>query len=345
MRTLLKNYRKVNWVRVLETVESKILSTWPTERWAGVTVLVACSGGADSTALAVALTRLAPPKVTLNLAHFNHGLRGDDSDGDQDFVEQLADKLGVGYHCEHAGRKVRDEASLRKDRYDFLTSTAMKIGARYVVTGHTADDQVETVLHRWCRGAGLRGLAGIQAFRPGVGELVLARPMLTVWRDEVVGYLEKFQQAFRNDASNQTIHYTRNRIRQLVVPSLLENVHPAAKQNIAQSALQLSSAIKFIQSLADTFVEESVDLKSTKASISMSAFRCLDSFIAAEVLRTVWERQGWSQRDMTAEHWARLCDIIKLPKLPAGEQMNLVFPGNIQVWFEDDRVSLGSLAR
>src|SRR5690242_11119578 len=131
----------------------KLAAAWPLVCWQDVTVLVAVSGGADSVALARGLQSLAGAEGRLILAHFNHRLRGAESDADEDFVRELATQLelrivvgGAATDLKAAGGGAGIEGAARQARYDFLATAAAQCGARYLATAHTADDQAETVL-------------------------------------------------------------------------------------------------------------------------------------------------------------------------------------------------------
>src|SRR5262245_32292513 len=206
---------------------AQLAAGWPPEAWRDVTILVAVSGGADSVALLHALAQLRTAgEGRLIVAHFNHRLRGAESDGDQAFVEELAARLGLAVVI---GRRdggtderpdAADEESLRESRYAFLRLESGVHGARYVATAHTADDQVETVLLNILRGTGLAGLAGIPRVRPLAEATTLIRPLLGVSRGEILGYLASLDQPFREDASNRNLEYTRNRVRHELLPLL-----------------------------------------------------------------------------------------------------------------------------
>ena len=167
-----------------EHLLTRIAAAWPPRRWRDVGVVVGCSGGADSVGLLIALNQLRqseaegqpPPRGFLIAAHFNHGLRGDESDGDELFVRDLAAQFKIRSATEHTTETNRDEASMRQERLRFLQQTADAAGARYIVLGHTADDNVETVLHQLMRGTGPAGLAGIGSPRSVGQDLVLVRP-------------------------------------------------------------------------------------------------------------------------------------------------------------------------
>ena len=163
----------------------------------GQRVAVAVSGGSDSVALARLLHEIATAgKISLaGLIHLNHGLRGDESDGDETFCRGLADRIGCPIDAGRIdaaalarARSQSIEAASRAARYEFFEDAARRLGADVVATGHTLDDQAETVLLRLLRGAGSRGLGGV---RPRRGRFV--RPLLELRRAELRRYLARHQ--------------------------------------------------------------------------------------------------------------------------------------------------------
>lgn len=198
----------------------------------GDKVICAVSGGADSVALLFAMYLLSEKmNFTLEAAHFNHGLRGEESDEDARFVAALCGRLEIPLHMEQgrvvAGKKGL-EAAARNARYDFLESIPGKIA-----TAHTADDNAETVLMHMVRGTGLRGLGGIAPVR---GNII--RPMLTVTRQEVIEFLQEYNLSWREDSTNGTNDFLRNRLRHRVMP-LLKEENPSLVQNLSSMALCL----------------------------------------------------------------------------------------------------------
>src|SRR4051812_5247125 len=177
-------------------------------------LVVAVSGGADSVALLRALVEIGEPGGRLVVAHLNHGLRGAESDGDEAFVRELCGGLpdvefrGERIDVRAAGGNL--EAAARRERYAWLSRVAGECGLAWGATGHTADDQAETVLHRLLRGAGLQGLRGIavgRELRPGV---TVVRPLLGATRAEVLDFLREIGQPFHEDRSNLDLRFTRN---------------------------------------------------------------------------------------------------------------------------------------
>lgn len=195
-------------------------------------VVCAVSGGADSVALLFGMYLLREKLgITLSAAHFNHRLRGEESDRDEQFVRDFCSRydipLSVGSAQVVAGKKGL-EAAAREARYAFFATLPGKIA-----TAHTADDNAETVLMHLVRGTGLRGLGGIS---PVNGNII--RPMLTVTRQEVLAFLEEYCLSHVEDSSNKTDDFLRNRLRHRVMPFLKEE-NPRLAENLSQMAMEL----------------------------------------------------------------------------------------------------------
>ena len=238
---------------------------------AGERVGVAVSAGIDSVALLRLLLEVrAELGIVLSVVHFNHRLRGAESDADEQFVELLADEHGLEFICDSddvvghaAAEKISLETAARELRYGFFRhlirsgspasgvkfpisgKTGQKWGTRLnkILTGHTLDDQAETVLMRIIRGAGLRGLGGIHPRIPveddeGEGEICgeISRPLLTIRRQELEPYLRDIGQTWREDATNTDESFTRNRIRKLLVPLLEKEFNPSIAGSLAELA-------------------------------------------------------------------------------------------------------------
>ena len=215
----------------------------------GTRLAVGLSGGADSVALLCALhARSRELGLVLHAAHLHHGLRGEEADGDLDFCRDLAHRLDIPFYesrVDTAAEARPDPASgkapesieeaARRLRYSWFRQLLTNVPLDVVATAHTLDDQAETVLAKFLRGAWTEGLAGIA---PVVEfpEGRIARPLLDVPRAEIEAYLQALNQPWREDSSNRHLSFTRNRIRHELLP-LLEQWNPRLREHLAQMSV------------------------------------------------------------------------------------------------------------
>jgi tRNA(Ile)-lysidine synthase len=201
-------------------------------------ILLAVSGGPDSVAMVHLFMRLKDAySLTVALAHFNHLLRGEESDKDAEFVKRLASRLELDYFYGEASVKefarknnLSEEVAARKLRYDFLIEVARKAKAK-AATAHTLDDQAETVLLRMIRGTGLRGLCGVYPVISFRG-VTFVRPLVEVEKKDILDFMEREEFLYRRDSSNLSMKYLRNRVRAELVPTL-EGFNPSIKKTLA----------------------------------------------------------------------------------------------------------------
>lgn len=212
---------------------------------------VAVSGGADSVALFRILLDLMPELgIVLAIAHFNHLLRGPESDADEHFVAELAHQHQIEYFSDRGDaadfsreKRLSIESAARTLRYKFFADLLGNGRAGRIATGHTLDDQAETVLLKLARGAGTRGLAGIypekyeevEGGRSRCGATIV-RPLLGVRRSELELYLKDLNQPWREDSSNQDFRMARNRVRHRVLPVMERELNPSIRENLAETA-------------------------------------------------------------------------------------------------------------
>ena len=219
------------------------------------TILVACSGGPDSVALLVALYRLgmdSPLGLKLSVAHYDHGLRGEESRRDARFVRDLAHTLEVPFyqgrgnvkaHAHIQGITIQEAA--RDLRYAFLRAVRKKTGIKWIATAHTMDDQAEEVVLRLIRGAGLSGLAGI----PLKTNDMIIRPLLYIEKKEIMAFLKDSGQSFCEDSSNIDPKYMRNRIRHQLIP-LLKEINPSFLNAIKRTTQVLGDDHAYLHEMA-----------------------------------------------------------------------------------------------
>lgn len=234
---------------------------------AGAPVVVLLSGGRDSVCLLDLAVRLAGPEA-VEAVHINYGLR-DEAPDDELHCAQLCERLGVALTTERprrpeAGGNV--QAWARDVRYAVATRRALARGdAAVVAAGHTADDQVETILYRLASSPSRRALLGM---RPCDGRLV--RPLLGVTRAEITAYCEQRGLGWRDDASNDGDRYARNRVRNGLVPAL-EQIHPAAAANVLRAAALLRDEGEVL----DALVGEQLDERAGRVEIPLERLAAL----------------------------------------------------------------------
>lgn len=262
-------------------------------------VLVAASGGADSTAALVAVTRaLGPQGVTA--AHFDHRLRTPaESERDAALVRSVAERLGVQVALGRPARRPSDlsEAAAREARYRWLARACREAGATCVVTGHTQDDQAETVLLQLVRGAGALGAAGMRLDAPwpvpvrGSSGLRLVRPLLSMTRGDVEGYLGALGIEASADATNETLDYARNRVRRDVVPALRE-VNARAVEHLVAFATSQREDDDALSELARDWLDAHGDWGPGVVRIDRRALRALPLALGSRVVREAARQLG-----------------------------------------------------
>ena len=264
--------------------------------FSGAKVVAAVSGGADSTALIAALVELRRRKklkLDIAAAHFDHRLRGAESDADEEFVRSLAESLGVSYICGQMKRPGRAnlEQFARRERYAFLEQTADSFGAAFVLTSHTKNDQAETFLINLLRGSGIDGLAAmptIRSIRPD-SAVSLVRPMLS-WavREDTEAFCREAGTGFRTDAMNADPRFTRVRVRRELLP-LLREFNPKIVDTLARTAGLLAGV-------------PPADVSPLPASPTVRELRGLPHAAAAEALRQWLKEQRGNLNSVTATH-------------------------------------------
>jgi tRNA(Ile)-lysidine synthase len=269
----------------------------------GDTVLAAVSGGADSVALLVALLELRGELgIAVVAAHFDHGLRGAESTADRVFVESLARRYDVPCLVESgivpAGNL---EAEARRVRYAFLERAADSLGATKIATGHTRDDQAETVLLRIVRGAGTRGLAGI---RPRRGRII--RPLLRCDRIQVRGFLVDRGLDWRRDLSNFDTTFERTRVRHGFLPALARELNPRLAATLADLADLMRDEDAVLDRLAAAGARH--------VALAIPMLEAMERPLARRAVRIWWRRHG-SGRRLARGH---IEAILGLALRPAG---------------------------
>jgi tRNA(Ile)-lysidine synthase len=295
----------------------------------GDRILVGVSGGPDSNALLGALAALAEELgVSVCAAHMNHGLRGDEALRDQRCAEDVARRLGidciVGQSSVHPGANL--EARAREQRYAFLTRIARRQGCTKIATGHTLDDQAETVLMRLLRGTGADGLAGIRPVRDDR----IIRPLIECSRTEVLAFLRAADLPFCEDSSNRDRRFLRNRIRHEVIP-VLESIEPKAKRRLAAAAQFVTDELALLR---DRDTELLAGVVRADGALPVAALLGARAASGSRLVRAWLRGQRGDLRGLT---WAHFRAIARLAhgRRPNGE---VVLPGAQRVAREYDRL-------
>ncbi len=266
----------------------------------GDSVLIGVSGGRDSVALLALLAALAGPRgLRLAVAHFNHGLRRGAADRDAAWAEQLAAARGLPFHFARGdvrayGRALglSIEEAARNRRYAFLETVARRHGFRRIALGHHADDNAELVLMRLLRGSGPRGLAGIPPLRPAVpGDLTIVRPLFDCDRRAIDGFCERYGLASREDASNRSQEFTRNRIRHDLLPRLRADYNPKIAAGLNRLSRLLRDEERWLERLVvERLNSLSVENDAAGIRLDIGAMAQDDPALQRRVLRAALQR-------------------------------------------------------
>lgn len=282
----------------------------------GASVVVGVSGGADSVALLLGLHEIAAEfELRLNVAHYDHAVRTDSQD-DTDWVKALAAKLDLPFITERGSpiaiSPLLAEESARKLRYDFLIKAAKDTDSRWVAVAHTADDQVETVLHHIVRGTGLSGLSGIPEMRDLDGTITLIRPLLNAQRTDLIAALSEWNQPYRVDSTNQESVYTRNRIRNELLPLLREKMNPQVDTALLRLASQAADAQKAIEQIAKSLLADAcLNIQPTTVRLDRRPFAQAPVAVIREAIRQSWIQCEWRRQSLGFRHLNQLAEMLQ----------------------------------
>lgn len=317
-------------------------------------LVVAVSGGADSLALLLLLAELRHPLgVSLHVAHLDHGLRGQESQGDAQFVAETARRLNLPVTLEQedvesyrTGRHLSLEEAAREVRYSFLYRVAAAQGADTVALGHTADDQAETILMHLLRGSGLGGLAGMPplAYWPSSRHsqrVALVRPLLEVTREETRAYCLWKGVTPRDDSSNLSLQFTRNRLRSDLLPRL-RSYNPRFQEALLRLGRSATQDQAYILEEAARARERLVVDLGEGITIEKKGFAALPPTLQRHLLRLIYQEVRGSSQGLEHRH---LEGMVRLSQGSAGKEIHLpdglvfsVDPDGLRLSFGKDRV-------
>ena len=331
---------------MVNDLDDVLEQAFPTKQWRSFRTLVAVSSGPDS----VALLRLmianadSAAKANLIVAHINHGTRAKQSDADAEFVEALAKQHQLEFCLDSISPEptaeqphaTRSEESLRNARYERLVAMAGRLGCRYLVTGHHQDDQIETVLFRIFRGTGIAGLQGIPQRRVVNEALTIVRPLLNIRSNTLKEYLRSIEQDFRIDPTNAESSYTRNFLRNEILPSLEQRFG-----DVAAAVARLSQHAQQTEAFLETSIEPLLPAITLQTDHEVHLDRRLlidqPDVLVQKLLLKIWADQQWPLQSMSAQWWQRLTQAIKKQQ-PQTQTLNV--PGTICFSIEKHQVTL-----
>jgi len=311
---------------------------------AGGKIIVAVSGGIDSMVLLHLLHEIQREhKLTLAVAHFNHELRGKESEEDEAFV--LAQSRAYGLECyveradtgslaESQKRSLQEVA--RDLRYAFFSRLRLSLGFDYIATGHHSDDNAETLVFNLFRGAGVQGLSGIPFFRR---DLCVIRPLLFTTRDEISAYASSHNLGYREDSSNASAHYTRNFLRQTLLPLVREHINPNLTVTLRRTSELFSRLQEFIAS-ASSEASKSIVQSSTPEEIiiNIPQLHRLELFLQENLLHQYAESISHTDIDFSTVQ-----SITRLSHGTSGTSIRL--SANVAVYNDRDRLVFTSIHR
>lgn len=280
----------------------------------GANIVAACSGGPDSLALVDVLDGLRQDlHFNLFIAHFDHGLRGEDSTQDADFVRQFCESRQLPYRS--GGADVKGEARRRGGsieevarllRYRFLHETAAEFGDALIATGHHRDDQAETVLLNLLRGSGERGL---RAMLPRQGGIV--RPLLCVTRAEIELYCRARNLQPRTDSTNSNIEFKRNRVRHELMPLLRQRYNPALTETLCRTAEIFADDHEFLGSYVESLVPQWVVRENVGYRFNADVFSQLHVAVQRELLLNLLEKVRGNLKGISFSHVEQLRHLFQ----------------------------------
>ena len=282
----------------------------------GDRVIVSVSGGIDSMVLLDLIVRARKAlRITPVVAHVNHGLRGRESDGDEAFVRDASESLGLKFvsavQKPRAGANTQDAA--RVLRYRFMKEKASELGAWTICLGHNRGDQAETILMHLMRGAGLSGLGGMSPSSSSDGVDII-RPLLFASRAEIRVYANERGVAFREDSTNAKRRYRRNDVRHTIIPAL-ERINPRVEECIAEMGERLREEDSILREISHASYEEAiVNEDDDTVSFSRRHFVMMPPAIRRRILRLAFEKLSGRSADLNADQLARMDGIAASDK-------------------------------
>lgn len=305
----------------------------------GDKLIVGVSGGADSVCLLILLHKLFKEKIELVVVHINHGIRGAEADGDENFVKALCERLGTECIIRRinipeiaAKEKISEEEAGRIYRYKIFNEVLKERNFNKIAVAHNMNDLVETFLQNLVRGAGLTGLSGIKEKN---GNII--RPLIETSRDEIEGILAKLGERFVTDSTNLSNDYTRNKIRNEIIP-VFKNINNRSIEHINEAAARIREAEEYIDEVSDREYEAHVEREGADIFIENKASR-LPEIIFNEVIHRALAEASKAVKDIGSVH---IREVKELFLKQTGKRTDL--PYGIKAFREYEGVRLKNVS-
>lgn len=265
----------------------------------GDTLIVGVSGGPDSTALLRILVDYKKKvPLTIIVAHVNHGIRGNGALHDENFVKDLTKKYGLRFAVKRVklfGQSGVEEKG-RKIRRDFFEQLRKKNAGRYILTAHTRDDQIETVVFNFLRGSGVRGLSGMNILND-----IYLRPLLQTPKKDLLAYLKKMRQPFCKDVTNNDTELSRNFIRKKILP-LCEKINPSFRDALLRSSAIFTEVDTWLTTEAKAFLN-------SKLSFAIKEFKTLPVALKAAIIQEMYRKKSNAPYGLPSKN---VTDVLRL---------------------------------
>lgn len=256
-------------------------------------VVLAVSGGVDSTVMLDLLYQVQQKyKFEIYVAHFNHKLRGQSSEADQEFVEHLAKYYGIEFY--YSSGKVKEyakknaisiEVAARSLRYNFFEKTTRTLKADFLTTAHTADDNIETFFINLLRGSGLTGLSGIPKVRKLIKNVRVIRPLISFSKENIIEYAKLRKLQWREDESNDWLEFTRNKVRHKLIPFLENEFNQSIANNIKRVTTFLQGADEFISNFIEDYYQNLIEIpQEDKVLLHIPKLNTYNHYLQGEII-------------------------------------------------------------
>jgi len=259
-------------------------------------IIAAVSGGPDSMCLLYLLNNLKNKyKLKIDVCHVNYKIRGKDADNDEKIVKEFCEKMSIKYHilnCHNLSKR-NSENELRDIRYSFFEKIKGDIKADLIAVGHNKDDQVETIVMNFIRGASLKGLGGME-----IKARNIIRPLLAIKKKDILKYLKEENILFRIDKTNTETDYHRNKIRNILIPLLEKEYNLNLRSTLIRNSKIIRQLNDFIQNYIKLFLPEICELSKNKIEIDYKKWLLLPDILKYEIIKIAIEKLLGSLTDI-----------------------------------------------